>query len=174
MIKLTEKRFSATQYALLSSLFGLGRTLTGPPAGALADALGWSAFFLLSIPAAIPGLVMLHRFAPFGRPPLIELSADEVKPIERGLPWEPKELWQRGAVAAALATILGLLGASLLTALKAWRETKTFDLGSALLGTVTPRAPAEAIDLVGSLLFGTLTGLAIAATLAARGRPKPV
>ncbi len=174
MIKLTAKRFSATQYALLSSLFGLGRTLTGPPAGALADALGWSVFFLLSIPAAIPGLVMLHRFAPFGKASLIELSADEVKPIERGLPWEPKALWQRGAAAAAIATLVGILGASLLTALKAWRETKTFDLGTALLSTVTPRAPAEAIDLIGSILFGALTGLAIAATLAARGITKPV
>jgi MFS transporter, PAT family, beta-lactamase induction signal transducer AmpG len=174
LIRLTEKRFSATQYALLSSLFGLGRTLTGPPAGALADALGWSAFFLLSIPAAIPGLVMLHRFAPFSRPTLTELSGGEVRPVEPGLPWETSALWQRGALAASLATIVGLTGASLLTALKVWRETKTFDIATALVGTVWPQAPSEAIDLVGSLLFGVLIGLALAATLAARGKPKLV
>jgi PAT family beta-lactamase induction signal transducer AmpG len=172
MIRLTEKRFSATQYALLSSLFGLGRTLTGPPSGALADALGWSTFFLLSIPAAVPGLVMLHRFAPFSQPTLTELSADEVKPVERGEPWSPASLWSRGAAAAIGATALGLLGAALLTALKIWRETKQFSLGPALEATVLPGRLADAMDLVGAVLFGVLVGLAVAATMAARGRPR--
>lgn len=174
MLRLTAKRFSATQYALLSSLFGLGRTLTGPPAGALADALGWSAFFLLSIPAAIPGLVMLHRFAPFAQPTLTELSADEVQAVPRGADWDQRTLWVRGAVAALLATGLGVAGAATLTALKAWRETKVFDVGGALLATVAPAKFADSLDLIGAGLFGVLVGLAVAATLAARGRPRTV
>ncbi|MBM4783209.1 MAG: AmpG family muropeptide MFS transporter [Archangiaceae bacterium] len=174
MIRLTEKRFSATQYALLSSLFGLGRTLTGPPSGALADALGWSAFFLLSIPAAIPGLIMLRRFAPFSSPTLIEISGDDAKPIERGEPWEAKTLWARGGASALFAIILGIVGAASLTALKTWRETKQFDLGAAIISTVTPAKLADSLDLIGAILFGGLVGLAVAATLAARGKPRSV
>src|SRR5439155_6040987 len=66
LIRLTQKRFSATQYALLSSLFSLGRTVSGPIAGVLIDALGWPTFFALTIAAAAPGLVMLQRFVPLG------------------------------------------------------------------------------------------------------------
>ncbi|MBL8922366.1 MAG: MFS transporter [Myxococcaceae bacterium] len=174
MLQLTQKRFSATQYALLSSLFGLGRTLTGPPAGALADSLGWTVFFLLSIPAAIPGLLMLHRFAPFGAPALTPLSADEQVAIPRGAAWDRRTLWVRGGVAAVLAFSLGLAGAATLTALKAWRETKRFELLSALELTLTPARLADAIDLVGASLFGLLVGVAVAATLVARGRPARV
>ena len=38
LLRLTQKRFSATQFALLSSLFTLPRILSGPVAGVLADA----------------------------------------------------------------------------------------------------------------------------------------
>ncbi len=66
LLRLTQKRFSATQYALLSSIFALGRTASGPLAGVLIDALGWRNFFILTIFAAAPGLVMLQRFVPLG------------------------------------------------------------------------------------------------------------
>lgn len=169
MLRLTERRFSATQYALLSSLFGLGRTLTGPIAGALADGLGWPLFFLLSIPAAIPGLVMLHRFAPFGAVELAGLAEDTLREPPRH-PWTKQALWGRGAGAAVVAFLGALLVASALTALKTWRETKRFDLASAVAVTLQPPRLADAIDLVGSGLFGLVVGLAVAATLAARGR----
>jgi PAT family beta-lactamase induction signal transducer AmpG len=42
LLRLTERRFSATQYALFSSLFALPRILAGPIAGAV-NAMGWSA-----------------------------------------------------------------------------------------------------------------------------------
>jgi len=51
--------FTATQYALLSSLAAVGRTTLSASGGALADALGWSPFFLLSTVACLPGLVLL-------------------------------------------------------------------------------------------------------------------
>ncbi len=66
LLRLTEKRFSATQYALLSSLFTLPRILAGPLAGVLADALGWRNFFVLTVAFGFPGLVLLARFVPWG------------------------------------------------------------------------------------------------------------
>ncbi len=170
MLRLTEKRFSATQYALLSSLFGLGRTLTGPPSGALADSLGWSWFFLLSIPAAVPGLILLHRFAPWTATTVFTVPADEVKPVPPGPPWPTRALWVRGALFGLAGTFTGVQGAALLTALKAYRETKVFAFWEALASTVQPASPAQAIDLLGASLFGVLVGVAVAATMAARGR----
>ena len=46
LFRLTQRRFSATQYALFSTLFGLGRIVSGPVAGFTVDAVGWSTFFL--------------------------------------------------------------------------------------------------------------------------------
>jgi len=62
LLRLTEKRFSATQYALLSSLFAVPRVVAGPITGFTVSAIGWPSFFLLSMALGIPGLVMLARF----------------------------------------------------------------------------------------------------------------
>ncbi len=62
--RLCEKRYSATQYALLSSLFALGRWVGTPVSGWLAQTIGYEGFFLAATAAAIPGLVMLQRIAP--------------------------------------------------------------------------------------------------------------
>ncbi|MGQ0662656.1 MAG: AmpG family muropeptide MFS transporter [Pseudomonadota bacterium] len=51
--------FTATQYALLSSLAAVGRTTLSASAGWLAESLDWLAFFLLTTLAALPGLVMV-------------------------------------------------------------------------------------------------------------------
>jgi PAT family beta-lactamase induction signal transducer AmpG len=74
LLRLTQTRFSATQYALFSSLFGLPRVWAGPLSGFLVNAMGWKAFFWLTIVAGIPGLLLLHRFAPFG--------VSELAPVE--------------------------------------------------------------------------------------------
>ena len=66
LLRLTQKRFSATQYALFSSLFGLPRLLAGPLSGFLVDALGWKLFFWMTIVAGVPGMLLLQRFAPLG------------------------------------------------------------------------------------------------------------
>ena len=48
LLRLTQKRFSATQYALFSSLFALPRLLAGPDQpDSPSTPIGWSAFFLL-------------------------------------------------------------------------------------------------------------------------------
>ena len=49
LLRLTEKRFSATQYALFSSLFALPRVVAGPITGFTVSAVGWPAFFLLTM-----------------------------------------------------------------------------------------------------------------------------
>jgi PAT family beta-lactamase induction signal transducer AmpG len=170
MLRLTEKRFSATQYALLSSLFGLGRTLTGPVSGALADALGWTWFFLLSVPAALPGLLLLHRFAPFRATDLSHLTADDARPACERPPLSAGALWARGLLAFAGCTLLGLAAAAALAAIKAARDGGGVDVVTALVATVTPARLADAVDLIGALLFGAVAGLAVAATLAARRR----
>jgi MFS transporter, PAT family, beta-lactamase induction signal transducer AmpG len=61
MASLTDRRFTATQYALLSSLLGVPRVLLAAPTGWFAQSLGWPVFFLLCALIAIPGLMLLRR-----------------------------------------------------------------------------------------------------------------
>ncbi|MEW5914392.1 MAG: AmpG family muropeptide MFS transporter [Thermodesulfobacteriota bacterium] len=65
MASLTDRRFTATQYALLSSLIGIPRVLASAPTGWMAQAMGYPAFFIFCTLAAIPGLILLLRFAPW-------------------------------------------------------------------------------------------------------------
>ncbi len=53
------RRFSATQYALLSSLMGLSSALAGVPTGFLVERVGYQWFFVITIGIAIPGMAML-------------------------------------------------------------------------------------------------------------------
>lgn len=62
---LCDKRFSATQYALLTSLSGVPRTILGSSSGALAQWLGWSNFFIFCFALAIPGLWLLTLIKKF-------------------------------------------------------------------------------------------------------------
>jgi PAT family beta-lactamase induction signal transducer AmpG len=59
LISLCNHRYSATQYALLSSLAAIGRVFVGPPSGFLVDATGWAPFFLVTFIAALPGIILL-------------------------------------------------------------------------------------------------------------------
>ena len=51
--------FTATQYALLSSLAAVGRTLVASAAGVLAERMGWELFFLSTTVATLPALLLL-------------------------------------------------------------------------------------------------------------------
>ena len=64
MASLTDRRFTATQYALLSSLIGVPRVLASAPTGWMAQTMGWPSFFIFCTLAAIPGLILLLRYAP--------------------------------------------------------------------------------------------------------------
>lgn len=59
LMTLCNKSFSATQFALLSALSAVGRVYVGPLAGWFVEAHGWSTFYLFSIAAAVPGLILL-------------------------------------------------------------------------------------------------------------------
>ena len=62
MASLTNKKFTATQYALLSSLMGVPRVIVAAPTGYLAEWLGWPMFFAGCALVALPGLLLLMRF----------------------------------------------------------------------------------------------------------------
>ncbi len=65
MASLTNRKFTATQYALLSSLMGVPRVIVAAPTGYFAEWLGWTVFFSACALIAIPGLVLLQRFRPW-------------------------------------------------------------------------------------------------------------
>ncbi len=60
----TNRRFTATQYALLSSLMGVPRILFGAATGVMAEALGWSGFFVACYFLTLPGLLVLLKLRP--------------------------------------------------------------------------------------------------------------
>lgn len=65
MASLTNKKFTATQYALLSSLMGIPRVLASAPTGFFAKNMGWCTFFIACALIAVPGMILLARFAPW-------------------------------------------------------------------------------------------------------------
>lgn len=65
MASITNKRFTATQYALLTSLMGIPRVIASAPTGFIAKYLGWEEFFIICTLIAIPGMLLLLKFAPW-------------------------------------------------------------------------------------------------------------
>lgn len=61
-LAICDRRYSATQYALLTSLMAQSRILISAQMGFLQQAVGWRNYFLISIVAMIPGLLMLTRY----------------------------------------------------------------------------------------------------------------
>ncbi|RAI00777.1 MFS transporter [Acuticoccus sediminis] len=62
--------FTATQYALLTSLMAFGRTMLAASSGWLAESLGWSGFFTATALFAIPALVLLWFLSRIYAPPV--------------------------------------------------------------------------------------------------------
>lgn len=62
MMNLCDKRFTATQYALLTSFMAITRILVQTPSGYIVKSLGWEMYFIVSILISIPGLLMLTRY----------------------------------------------------------------------------------------------------------------
>jgi PAT family beta-lactamase induction signal transducer AmpG len=164
LLRLTQKRFSATQYALLSTLFSIPRVLAGPPAAILADSIGWRNFFISTLLAGIPGLVMLQRFVPWG---VREVEFHVPEP-SRGEPLGRLQILLRGIAWSLAAGGAGLVTMALLAALKAYRKSKVFDLGAQLMPLLRPQNLGEGLTLAGVVLLALAVGLGAAATLVAR------
>ena len=164
LLRLTQKRFSATQYALLSSLFSLPRILAGPVAGIIADKLGWRDFFILTVFTGIPGLMMLHRFVPWGmREPVFNVEAPRT-----GAPVTKGALVARAVAAGVAAMVGGFLLTALLGALRSLRAKKGFDFLGQLGAVLSPSGLSEWTTFVGIVLLGVTAALTTAALLAAR------
>jgi PAT family beta-lactamase induction signal transducer AmpG len=167
LLRITEKRFSATQYALFSSLFALPRVAAGPITGFTVNAVGWSTFFLSTVVVGIPGLLMLGRFAPFGvREP------DFRDPVPMASPAPTSGLLRPGLGAAAALAIVTTLLVATLNAMQAVRTTPTagFDLGAAMWQLSHPSDVGGWVQLLGIVSFAIVGGMFIAANRARRAR----
>ena len=56
IMSLCDHRYTATQFALLSSLEALGRVFSGRPSAELVEMVGWAQFFFWSFLFALPGI----------------------------------------------------------------------------------------------------------------------
>ena len=65
MASITNKKFTATQYALLTGIMGLSRQLASSVTGFMAKNMGWQSFFVFCTLIAIPGMLLLLKIAPW-------------------------------------------------------------------------------------------------------------
>jgi MFS transporter, PAT family, beta-lactamase induction signal transducer AmpG len=77
--RLCNVSFTATQYALLSSLAAVGRTVLSASGGWLADRVDWVPFFVIATVAGLPALLVLLRL--MRRVPVA--PADKAEPLTR-------------------------------------------------------------------------------------------
>ncbi len=61
----THPLYTATQFALFTSLAAVPRTFANAATGYLVESLGWKTFFLVCFFMAIPGMVLLLKVAPW-------------------------------------------------------------------------------------------------------------
>ncbi len=69
MARTTDRRYTATQYALLTSVMGIPRTFANASTGFIVEGVGWTNFFLLCALIALPGMLLLKWVAPWGPDP---------------------------------------------------------------------------------------------------------
>ncbi|MGZ8909062.1 MAG: AmpG family muropeptide MFS transporter [Methylococcaceae bacterium] len=63
----TNPLYTATQFALFTSLAAVPRTFANAATGYLVEWLGWTGFFLFCFVIAIPGMLLLFKVAPWGK-----------------------------------------------------------------------------------------------------------
>jgi PAT family beta-lactamase induction signal transducer AmpG len=59
LMAMCDKRFTASQFALLSALAAVGRVYVGPASGYMVESIGWTTFFGFTFLIALPGLLLL-------------------------------------------------------------------------------------------------------------------
>jgi PAT family beta-lactamase induction signal transducer AmpG len=169
LLRLTEKRFSATQYALFSSLFALPRVIAGPITGFAVAAAGWPAFFVSTIVLGIPGLVMLARFVPPGvREP--DLDAGDVPgrvPVLSGA------ALARSAAGSLLLFFAGAAIVALVSAGAGASADSSVDFSGALSRVLQPGTLADWVQMLGLVACSLVGGLFIGARYAAAAPREP-
>ncbi|MBM5790797.1 MAG: AmpG family muropeptide MFS transporter [Cyanobacteria bacterium M_surface_10_m1_298] len=65
LMSLCNPRFSATQYALLSGVYALSRSVLSGQAGFVAEGVGWSSFFLLTVASSLPAFLLMLWITPW-------------------------------------------------------------------------------------------------------------
>lgn len=169
LLRLTEKRFSATQYALFSSLFALPRLIAGPVTGFAVHAMGWPVFYLTTMVVGIPGLIMLARFVPPGmREPGFAIDA---APSRAGAPAE--KTVARGISGAMVSFAFALAMLVGIDALDAVSSTppREFSVVASLARLLRPATIGDSIQLIGIVVF-TVIGGVFTAAVAAAGRQR--
>ena len=183
LLRMTQKRFSATQYALFTSMFAIPRIIAGPIAGFAEHAYGWQWFFWGTILAGIPGLLMLQRFSPLGtREPHFAVEAP--RSLE---PLSSRALTIRGVTGGLATLIVAIPVSAFLVALSSYKKAREalldagedvsqaiFEYSSAFTSLVQPTTIREGLPLLGIVLFAAVIGLCIAAVAAARHGAAPV
>ena len=69
----THPLYTATQFALFTSLAAVPRTFANAATGYLVDSLGWFKFFILCFLLAVPGMLLLLKVAPWNN-----INKDEI------------------------------------------------------------------------------------------------
>ncbi|WP_395613191.1 AmpG family muropeptide MFS transporter [Allosphingosinicella sp.] len=98
--------YTATQFALLSSFAGVGRTFMAGPAGILADRLGWFWFWGFTVVAAIPGMILLWILWSKG---YVAQGIRQTDAVDEGKLREPISAVRIFGVAVAVVGLVGLL-----------------------------------------------------------------
>jgi PAT family beta-lactamase induction signal transducer AmpG len=70
----TNPRFTATQFALFTSLSAVPRTFINALTGYIVEVTGWTNFFILCFALAIPGLLLLPKIAPWNKEKISEFQ----------------------------------------------------------------------------------------------------
>ena len=65
MARETSQAFTATQFALFSTFIAVPRTVANASTGFIVEAVGWTQFFVICAIAAIPGMLLLLKVAPW-------------------------------------------------------------------------------------------------------------
>lgn len=78
---LCNRHYTATQYALLSSLMAVGRTVLAAEAGWVAEAVAWPTFFIVSTLVALPGIALLLWLMRHAPDPTFHPEAGDPEPV---------------------------------------------------------------------------------------------
>lgn len=81
MARATHPAYTATQFALFTSLMAVPRTFVNASAGWLVEQIGWQVFFWVCFALAIPGMLLLLKVAPWNG----EQAANDAMPARAGV-----------------------------------------------------------------------------------------